>query len=66
MKSKYLMPPQNEFWSFRYELNLSLEEVAEKCNTSIGTISRLENGKNIHYSTAKKIFDYYSRERNER
>lgn len=57
---KYNIPNQSTFKERRLKLNLTMQMVADYVNTSKATICRLEKGKEIKYSTVKKVSDYYS------
>ena len=53
------MPHWRDFKGRRQQLNLSMQDVADCCGCSKSTISRLEKGKEVYYSTVKAIHRFY-------
>lgn len=55
-----VMPSWREFRSRRKQLGLSMDDVAKMVGCSKATISRLEAGNEVYYSTVKAIHDCYT------
>ena len=53
------LPNWRDFHSRRKSLNLSMDDVAKVVGCSKATISRLEKGSEVYYSTVKAINDFY-------
>ena len=53
------LPNWRDFHSRRKSLNLSMDDVAKVVGCSKATISRLEKGAEVYYSTVKAINDFY-------
>lgn len=55
----YVMPNLRDFKPRRQKLNLSMQDVANCCGCSKDTISRMEKGNDVYYSTVKTIHEFY-------
>ena len=55
----HVMPNWRDFKPRRQKLNLSMQDVANMCGCSKATISRLEKGNEVYYSTVKSIHECY-------
>lgn len=53
------LPNWRDYSSRRKSLNLSMDDVAKMVGCSKSTISRLEKGAEVYYSTVKAINDIY-------
>lgn len=60
-----IFPMHEDFKARRKELFLSMDDVSKATGIPKSTISRLENGKEVFYSSVKAIYDYYLKQKNE-
>lgn len=54
-----VMPSWREFYHRRKQLGLSMQDVTNCTKISKATISRLERGKDVMYTSVKIINDFY-------